>query len=137
MDEIDWARVSAPTLAEFDALAQETFARLPPRFRERCGGVVIRVEEFADEETLAAMGVEDPFSLSGLYQGVDLLSETIDGPAPAPPMVFLYRRPLLDEWAEGEMSLGALIRHVIVHEIGHHFGFSDADMERIEEEAGD
>ncbi|NWH09583.1 MAG: metallopeptidase family protein [Alphaproteobacteria bacterium] len=130
-----WHAVCAPTLEDFDTLAGDAFAALPARFRALCGDVVIRVEDFPDEEVLAAFEAETPFDISGLYQGTDLTSRSHSDPLPLPAMVFLYRRPILDEWSEGGVSLGALITHVLVHEIGHHFGLSDADMERIEAEA--
>ncbi|MBI1237808.1 MAG: hypothetical protein GC199_00540 [Alphaproteobacteria bacterium] len=129
---MDWRRAEAPSLEEIETLAAEAFARLPDAFREACGPVLIRVEDFADEETLALMEIDDPFALSGLYVGVDRLSQGAEAMLTPTPVVTLYRRALLDEWAEGGTALGALIAHVIVHEIGHHFGFSDEDMERIE-----
>jgi len=123
----------APSLDDFAALAEAAFRRLPETFRQAAGEVVFRVEDFADEETLDALGIEDPFELTGLYQGVDLARRSVFGPAPEASMVFLYRRPILDEWAErGDVSLGALIEHVLIHEIGHHFGLSDDDIHAIE-----
>ncbi|HYF23972.1 MAG TPA: metallopeptidase family protein [Caulobacteraceae bacterium] len=123
----------APGLDDFAALAEAAFARLPEEFRRAAGEVVFRVEEFADEETLDELGIEDPFELTGLYRGVDLARRSLFGPAPEASMVFLYRRPILDEWAErGDVSLAALIEHVLIHEIGHHFGLSDDDIEAIE-----
>ena len=130
-----WADRMAPSLADFEALAAEAWERLPDGFRSMCDGVVVRIEDFATEEVLDALGIEDPFDLMGLYQGFSLDHKSVlDQPA-MPDMVFLYRRALLDYWAEHEETLGALVTHVLVHEIGHHFGFSDADMERIEGEA--
>ena len=127
----------APSLDDLAALAEAAFARLPEAFRAITGDVVFRVEDFADEETLDAMGIEDPFELTGLYQGVDLASRSVLGPAPQASMVFLYRRPILDEWAEhGEITLEELVTHVLVHEIGHHFGLSDAQIHAIEDAAG-
>ena len=126
----------APDAAEIERLADEAIARLPEMFRVHLKGVVLRVDEFADEEVLAAFGIEDPFELSGLYSGrsIDRQSSLVSGELP--PMIHLYRRPLLDEWAESGVSLEELITHVIVHEAGHHFGFSDAEMHAIEEQAG-
>jgi predicted Zn-dependent protease with MMP-like domain len=124
-----------PSLADIEEIAQAAFAGLPAVLTARCQGLVIRVEDFADEEILADMGIESPFDLAGLYQGVPLTEQEISHFRPAIDMVFLYRRPLLDWWCEEELDLDALVRHVLVHEIGHHFGFSDADMERIEAEA--
>ena len=134
---MNWADASAPSLDEFAALAEAAFARLPEAFRRMTGEVIFRVQDFADEETLDALEIEDPFELTGLYQGVDLARRSVLDPAPQASMVFLYRRPILDEWAEhGEISLGELIAHVLVHEIGHHFGLSDAQIEAIEAQAG-
>jgi len=132
----DWTRAFAPSLDDFAALAESAFARLPEGFRRMAGEVVFRVQDFADEDTLDALEIEDPFELTGLYQGVDLASRSLFDPAPQAAMVFLYRRPILDEWTEhGEVSLGELVAHVLVHEIGHHFGLSDAQIAAIEEEA--
>jgi len=123
----------APSLADFEALARAAFGRLPRRFRDLAGDVVFHIEDFPDEETLDEMGIEDPFELTGLYRGVDRLHQSVSDPLPHTPRVFLYRRPILDEWAErGDVGLAALIEHVVVHEIGHHFGLSDADIEAIE-----
>ena len=110
------------------------FKRLPQRFRDLCKDVVIRVEDFPTDEVLDAMGIESPFDLLGLYHGIDLSRQSVMDAAALPEMVFLYRRPILDYWAEHEETLGAVVTHVLVHEIGHHFGLSDADMERIEDE---
>ena len=129
----DWASLQAPSLAEFEELAAEAFRRLPARFRRLCEGVVLRVEDFPDDETLREMGYDSPFDLLGLFSGVGLAQ---GGGSLAtgqfPNMVWLYRRPILDYWAEHEDTLGSLVTHVLVHEIGHHFGLSDADMEAIE-----
>ena len=130
-----WADRPAPSLADLDALARAALDRLPDRFRRLVGEVVFHVEDFPDEETLDEMGIEDPFELTGLYRGVDMIRRVPSDPLPHTSQVFLYRRPLLDEWAErGDVSLGALVEHVVVHEIGHHFGLSDADIEAIEAE---
>ena len=128
----DWRTAAAPTLADFEAIAAEVWSRLPARFRQSCGNIVIRVEDFAQDEALDELGIEDPFDLMGLYQGVALTQKSVSDLPREPDMVFLYRRPILDYWAEGEEALGHLIAHVLVHEIGHHFGFSDSDMEEIE-----
>jgi len=126
----------APDAAAIERLAERAVARLPERFRRHLANVVVRIEDFADEEVLAEMGIGDPFELSGLYSGRPLDKQDSWSSGELPPMIHLYRRPLLDEWVETGVSLEALITHVIVHEIGHHFGFSDADMHAIEEEAG-
>jgi predicted Zn-dependent protease with MMP-like domain len=122
----------APSLDDVAALAQAAWEALPEAFRKAAGDVVFRIEDFADEATLDDMGIEDPFELSGLYHGVDLTQQSIADPTPSTPMVFLYRRPLLDEWAErGDVTLGFLVAHVVVHEIGHHFGLSDEQIDAI------
>jgi len=124
----------APSLDDVAALAEAAFAALPEAFRRMAGEVLFRVEDFADEEVLESLGVEDPFDLTGLYHGVDVGRRSVLGPAPQASMVFLYRRPILDEWAErGDVTLEALIEHVLIHEIGHHFGLSDAQIEAIED----
>ena len=131
-----WIDARAPSLDDIAELAEAAFARLNPTFRRMAGEVLFRVEDFADEETLAIFEMEDPFELTGLYQGVDLSRRSVLDPAPSSAMVFLYRRPILDEWAEnGEVSLGELVAHVLVHEIGHHFGLSDAQIAALEAEA--
>jgi predicted Zn-dependent protease with MMP-like domain len=125
----------APDAAAIEALAEAAIARLPDQFRRHLASVVLRIEEFADEAVLDEMGIEDPFELSGLYSGRPVSEESSWVSGELPPMIHLYRRPLLDEWVETGVALEDLITHVIVHEIGHHFGFSDADMHRIEDQA--
>jgi predicted Zn-dependent protease with MMP-like domain len=131
-----WQDARAPSLEEFEAMAADAWERLPPEFRDKCDGLLIRIEDFATEEVLKSLGIESPFDLLGLYHGVSLEQKSVMDLPRQPDMVFLYRRPILDEWAEGGEPLGTLVTHVLVHEIGHHFGHSDADMARIEEEAG-
>ncbi|MBX3431122.1 MAG: metallopeptidase family protein [Hyphomonadaceae bacterium] len=117
-------------------MAREAWAALPSSFRDLAGDVLIRVEDFADEEVLADVGIDDPFELTGLYSGVDLTQRSIMDPAPSQPMVFLYRRPILDEWIErGDVDLLELVAHVLVHEVGHHFGLSDDHMDQLLESA--
>ena len=129
---IDWTNVQAPSLAEFERLAEAAYARLPS-FRELSEGVVIRVEDFPDDETVREMGLSSEFDLLGLFRGVGLAQGGATlGTGQFPNMVWLYRRPLLDYWAEHEETLGHLVSHVLIHEIGHHFGLSDEDMEAIE-----
>ena len=116
--------------------ARAAFDDLPEPFRQMAGEAVIRVADFAEGDVLADLEIEDAFELTGLYQGVDLSRRSVLDPLPRPSMVFLYRRPILDEWAErGDVPLGELITHVLVHEIGHHFGLSDDDIEAIEDKA--
>ena len=123
----------APSLDDLAALAERAFAALPAEFRRMTGEVVFRVDDFAADEVLDDMGLEDPFQLTGLYSGVDLGNRSVLDPNPQPSMIFLYRRPILDEWAErGDVTLAELVSHVLVHEIGHHFGLSDPDIEAIE-----
>lgn len=131
-DYSGWKNAAAPSLVVFEALAASAWERLPSDFRQLCGDVVIRVEDFALEEVLDGLEIEDAFDLMGLYQGVSLDKKSVSDQAPEPDMVFLYRRPILDYWADGEETLGDIVTHVLIHEIGHHFGFSDEDMEQIE-----
>ena len=121
-----------PSLADLEALAKRALAGLPRQFTDLLGPVVIRVDEFPDAETEAAMRLDSPFDLLGLYRGVALPLKSVSDPRPDIDMIFLYRRPILDYWCETGDDLFELVRHVLIHEIGHHFGFSDADMERIE-----
>lgn len=132
---IHWRDKTAPTLADFEAMAAASWDRLPHEFRKLCGDLVIRIEDFALDEVLDELEVESPFDLMGLYQGTSLARQSVSDVPQGPNMVFLYRRAILDYWAESEDTLGSLVTHVLVHEIGHHFGMSDDDMERIEEEA--
>jgi predicted Zn-dependent protease with MMP-like domain len=131
----DWAALQAPSLGEIDAIAQVAYRQLPARFRKLTGELLIRVEDFPTDDVLDSLGLESPFDLLGLYSGVDLARKSVADVSALPDMVFLYRRPILDYWAEHEETLGAIVTHVLVHEIGHHFGLSDADMERIEQDA--
>jgi predicted Zn-dependent protease with MMP-like domain len=126
----------APTLEDMDGLAKAAFARLPAKFRRLCEGLVIQVVDFPDDETLDDMGAQSEFDLLGLFRGRGLAQRgAVDETGELPNMIWLYRRPLLDFWCEGEDSLGAVVTHVLVHEVGHHFGLSDADMEAIEQSA--
>jgi predicted Zn-dependent protease with MMP-like domain len=130
-----WHSLLAPSLADFEALARQAFAKLPDNFRALCEDLVIRVEDFPDEEVLDHMQTESDFDLLGLFQGVGLPFRSESAPTHMPNMIWLYRVPILLYWAEHEDTLGAVITHVLVHEIGHHFGFSDEDMEAIEAQA--
>jgi predicted Zn-dependent protease with MMP-like domain len=130
----DWNALLPPSLADFEVLAEAAYAVLPERFRKLCEDLIIQVDDFPDEDTLDLMECETEFDLLGLFQGRGLAQ----GGAAAmtgemPNMIWLYRRPILDFWAEHEESLGAIVTHVLVHEIGHHFGLSDEDMHAIEQ----
>jgi predicted Zn-dependent protease with MMP-like domain len=128
-----YAELPAPSLDDIAALARQAFDALPDPFRKLAGDVVFRVEDFAEPEVLAEVGVDDPFELTGLYQGVALSQRSVLSSGTPASMVFLYRRPILDEWAErGNLTLGELVSHVLVHEIGHHFGLTDGDIDAIE-----
>ena len=121
-----------PTLADLEAAAREAFAGVPDELRRFVGNVVIRVEDFPDDETLEDMDCESPFDLLGLYSGVDLTQKSVADVPQSLDMIFLYRRPILDYWCETGEDLTHVVRHVLIHEIGHHFGLSDDDMEHIE-----
>jgi predicted Zn-dependent protease with MMP-like domain len=123
-----------PTLDEIEVLARAAVARLPETFRRFLDGVRLEVQDFPDDEVVREMGLESPFDILGLYQGHSI-AKSVELSGNLPDTVFLYRRPILDEWAEGGDSLEALVTHVLVHEVGHHFGLSDDDIDRIEAEA--
>jgi predicted Zn-dependent protease with MMP-like domain len=131
----DWAELEAPSIAEIDALARRAFDRLPDEFKTLAADVVIRVQDLAPEDVLEALGIEDALELMGLFQGVALAQQVSGGTGQLPNMVFLYRRAILDYWSDHHETLGAIVTHVLVHEIGHHFGLSDADMAKIERRA--
>jgi predicted Zn-dependent protease with MMP-like domain len=134
--EMSERQTFAPDAAEIERLADTAVARLPDGFRRHLEGVVLRIGEFAEESILDELGIEDAFDLTGLYSGRSMREHSSLDSGQLPPMIHLYRRPLLDEWAESGVSLEALITHVIVHEVGHHFGLSDEDMHAIEAAAG-
>jgi predicted Zn-dependent protease with MMP-like domain len=128
---------NAPSAAEIEAIARRALDQLPEPFASHVQNVVLRVEEFADDETLAAMGIAEPFELSGLYEGVPLIERGANDSGVFPDRIRLFRRPIIDEWATHDYSLEQLVRHILIHEVGHHFGFSDAEMHAIEEQAGE
>lgn len=130
-----WEAAKAPSLAELEAMAQDILARLPKTFGDLCEGVIIRVEDFAIDEILDEMNAESEFDLLGLFQGVGLPQQSQSDVARLPNLIWLYRRPILDYWAEHDETLGSIVRHVLIHEIGHHFGLSDEDMAAIEADA--
>jgi predicted Zn-dependent protease with MMP-like domain len=127
-----WSDTRSPTLKEFERLAEATWRQIPETFRALAKDVLIRVEDFASDEVLDGLGIENELDLMGLYQGVSLERKSVMDVAQEPDTVVLYRRPILDYWADSDETLGALVTHVLIHEIGHHFGLSDADMEAIE-----
>ena len=128
-----WTMAPAPSLDDLAALAEAAFAALPAGVRQAAGEVVFRVDDFPADDMLSELGIEDAFELTGLYQGIDRIRRSVWDPAPEASRIFLFRRPILDEWAErGDVSLGELISHILVHEIGHHFGLSDDDIDALE-----
>jgi predicted Zn-dependent protease with MMP-like domain len=135
-DPLVWRRAKAPTLEEFEVLAEAAYRRLPEGFRTMCEGLVIRVADFPTDEVLDDLNAQSEFDLLGLFHGVGLPFRSESAPVNMPNMIWLYRRPILDYWAEHDETLGKIVTHVLVHEIGHHFGLSDADMAAIEANAG-
>ncbi len=123
-----------PSLGDIEALAESAWRGIPERLRAVAADIVIRVEDFPDAETCRQMALDSPFDLLGLYQGVAAGERSVMDPAPEIDMIFLYRRPMLDYWCEQNLDLAGLVRHVLIHEIGHHFGFSDANMAALEAE---
>ena len=126
----------APDAQTIEVLARDVIARLPEAFAAHLDDVILRVEEFAEEEVLADLEIEDPFELTGLYTGRPIGDKSVSDSGAMPDMITLYRRPLLDEWVETGVALDTLIAHVVIHEVGHHFGLSDADMHALEAAAG-
>ena len=129
------AQAHRPSAAEMEAVARAAMARLPERFRRHLGDIVLRVEEVADARTLAALGIDDPLRLSGLYHGRPLGEKSSMDSGAMPDEIHLYRRSILAEWRATGVDLDALIEHVLVHEVGHYFGLSDADMHALEDDA--
>jgi predicted Zn-dependent protease with MMP-like domain len=134
-DPLAWRKVKAPSLAELEVLAGEVFRHLPKPFRDLAADVVVQVDDFPSNDVLHEMQAESEFDLLGLFQGVGLPFRAESAPLQMPNMIWLYRRPILDYWAEHDETLGAIVKHVLVHEIGHHFGLSDDDMHAIEQAA--
>lgn len=128
---------NAPSAEEIEAIARGALKDLPEPFASHLSDVILQVEEFADEETLAAMGIDEPFDLTGLYEGVPLTERSVEHSGTLPDRIRLFRRPILDEWAAHGYRLERLVRHVLIHEVGHHFGFSDEDMHALEDAAGE
>jgi predicted Zn-dependent protease with MMP-like domain len=130
-----WHDQLSPSLEEFELLALETYAHLPETFRQLTGEIVIQIAEFPTEEIMDDLALETPFDLLGLFEGVGIAERWNPQSGEGPNRITLYRRAILDYWAENEETLGDIVSHVLIHEIGHHFGLSDDDMERIEESA--
>lgn len=129
----DWTEATAPSAADIEALAREVLAGLPPEFAGHAAEVILRVEDFAAEDVLDELEIDDPLELTGLYDGIPQTEKSPSEPQHFPDRVLLFRRAILDEWAErGDVTLGALVRHVVVHEFAHHFGWSDDDIARID-----
>ena len=126
----------SPTADDIEAIARRTLQALPEPFASHLRDVVLQVEEFASDEILSAMGIEDPFDLTGLYEGLPINQKSVDVSGTLPDRILLFRRPILDEWADGDHTLERLVAHILIHEAGHHFGFSDEDMHALEEAAG-
>ena len=126
---------TAPSAADIEALARASLKRLPEPFASHLQAVVLTVEEFSDEATLADMGIDDPFELTGLYHGMPVGEKSVEHSGTLPDRIFLYRRAILDEWAAEGESLEHLVHHILVHEVGHHFGLSDEAMHALEDEA--
>ena len=129
----DWTEQPAPTAAEIEAMARQVLAGLPAEFAGHAQDVILRVEEFAGEDVLDELEIDDPLELTGLYDGIPLTEKSATDPQHFPDTVHLYRRAILDEWTErGDVTLGALVSHVVIHEFAHHFGWSDDDIARID-----
>jgi predicted Zn-dependent protease with MMP-like domain len=122
-----------PSADEIEAIARSTLERLPEPFANSLCAVVLLVRDFADSDTLSQMGIEDPFELTGLYEGVPLTEQSVEQSGTLPERILLFRRPILDEWADGEETLEHLVAHVLIHEVGHHFGLSDDDIHALED----
>ena len=131
-DPLFWQLVKAPSVDELQVIAEAAYRRLPLKFRALCEGLIVQVEDFPTDEVLDELNAETEFDLLGLFQGVGLPFRSESAPVQMPNMIWLYRRPILDYWAEHDEALGTIITHVLVHEIGHHFGLSDDDIAAIE-----
>ena len=124
-----------PTAHEVDAIARRTLARLPPPFSDSLGDVVLDVEEVADPDTARRLGLSNPMQLSGLYQGIPLHRQSVTMSGTLPERIILYRRPIIAQWQSSAFSLEQIVSHIVIHEVGHHFGFSDEDMHALERDA--
>ena len=124
-----------PSAGEMEAIARRVLDSLPEPFAASLHNVVLLIEDFADDETLSAMDIEDPFDLTGIYEGIPVTERSVEHSGTMPDRIRLFRRPILDEWADGDDTLEHLVAHVLVHEVGHHFGLSDEAMHALEEAA--
>lgn len=130
---MDWTQATAPDAADFEAMAKAAIDALPPAYRAAATEVVLRIEDFAPAPILHGIGAKDPFELTGLYDGIPLTEKSIADQPVGPDVIWLFRRPILDEWCtRGDVSLGDLVAHVFVHELAHHFGWSDSDIGQID-----
>ena len=131
---MDWTQATAPDAADFEAMALAAIEALPEEFRRPARSVALRVEEFASDELLNELEIEDPFELTGLYDGIPLIEKSVSDQPQRPDAIWIFRRPILDEWVQrGDVTLGDLVGHVVVHELAHHFGWSDSDIATIDE----
>lgn len=128
----DWANRLSPSLAEIESLAIEAYAHLPETFRGLCGEITMQVSEFPEDQIIEDMGLESPFDLLGLFEGTGIGERFTLQTGEQTNRITIYRRAVLDYWAEYEEALGEIVTHILIHEIGHHFGLSDEEMERIE-----
>lgn len=129
----EYEGLTAPDAADIEAMARASVAALPTRFAGPAQDVAIRVAEFAPEEMLDELQIDDPFELTGLYDGIPLTEKSVADQPAGPDIIWLFRRPLLDEWAtRGDVTIGELVAHVVTHELAHHFGWSDDDIARID-----
>lgn len=131
----DWKNRLSPSIDEIESLTIEAYAHLPQEFRNRCGDIIIQIADFPEDQIIEDMGLETPFDIMGLFEGRGLGERFTLETGEGPNRITLYRRAILDYWAENEETLGDIVTHVLIHEIGHHFGLSDDDMERIEASA--
>ena len=122
-----------PSAEEIEAIARRTMVALPDPFASHLADVVLLIEDFADDETLQAMDIDDPFDLTGIYEGIPIGEKSVDQSGMLPDRIRLFRRPILDEWADSEDTLEHLVAHVLIHEVGHHFGLSDEAMHALED----
>lgn len=132
-DAPDWSPVLPPGIEDIERLARAAIAELPEAYRGAAAQVALRVEDFAPDDILEAMDLHDPFELSGLYEGTPLTEKSVMDQPQGPDVIWLFRRPILDEWADrGEVTLGEMVQHVLVHELAHHFGWSDDEIAAID-----